>query len=249
MNKDLEIILLINSKMSGLNKKNKSLNLKSKDQTQLYSKIMIMRKVPINITNIGNNIKETLQKAISNQNEGKCIVEGFIQPGTVEIITFSSGLIVNGSHITFEVIFQCNVCLPVEGMHIECIAKNINKMGIRAELQETPTPLVIFIARDHNYTSPLFSSISENDTIQIKVIGQRFELNDKYISVIAELIDNKTIKNVSSSETVQQPPSVQQPPPVQPPSVPQPPPVQPPSVIALPKKTTLKKKPRIIIKQ
>jgi len=224
--------------------KSKTQFLKTKDQSQLYSKILIMRKIQIDIINIGNNIKETLQKAISIKNEGKCIVEGFVQPGSVEIITFSSGLIVNGSHITFEVVFQCNVCLPVEGMHIECVAKNINKMGIRAELKETPTPLVIFIARDHNYTSSLFSTITENDIIKIKVIGQRFELNDKYISVIAELIDNKTqsnnntslplVKNIETEATETIVPLIQQT-------------VQSTTNI-LPKKTTLKKKPRIIIK-
>ena len=32
------------------------------------------------------------------------------------------------------------------------------------------------------------------DKIKVRVIGQRFELNDKYISVIAELIEDKAAK-------------------------------------------------------
>mgnify|MGYP007000347125 len=57
-------------------------------------------------------------------------------------------------------------------------------------------PLIIFIARDHHYKNPeLFSSIKESDEIIVKIIGQRFELNDPAISVIAELIDfEKKIK-------------------------------------------------------
>ena len=76
-------------------------------------------------------------------------------------------------------------------MIVKCYAKNITKAGIRAELDETPTPLIIFIARDHHYRNPeYFSSISENDPILIKIIGQRYELNDPAISVIAELVDS-----------------------------------------------------------
>jgi hypothetical protein len=76
-------------------------------------------------------------------------------------------------------------------MHINCVAKHINKAGIRAEVNETPSPVVIFIARDHNYSSPLFSQIKEDEHITVRVIGQRFELNDKYISIIAELIESQ----------------------------------------------------------
>ena len=156
----------------------------------LFNQILITKKIAVGINHVGNSIKETLEKAIAFQIEGKCIVEGYIKPNTVEIITFSSGLIM-GSTVTFEVVFQCYVCSPVEGMHINCVAKHINKAGIRAEVNETPSPVVIFIARDHNYSSPLFSQIKEDEHITVRVIGQRFELNDKYISIIAELIESQ----------------------------------------------------------
>ena len=83
-------------------------------------------------------------------------------------------------------------------MVINCVARNITKAGIRADI-ETPdnkSPVIIFIARDHHYNSDYFSSIKENDNIKIRVIGQRFELNDKYISIIAELIQPKRRKDV-----------------------------------------------------
>ena len=157
-------------------------------QKNLYNQLLITRTVPISINNIGNTIKETLEKAIASQIEGKCIVEGYIKPYSVEVVTFSSGLVM-GSNVIFEVVIQCDVCSPVEGMHINCIAKHINKAGIRAEINETPSPVVIFIARDHNYASPLFAEVKENDEVKVRVIGQRFELNDKYISIIAEIVE------------------------------------------------------------
>ena len=195
MNNDLEIISLINSKMSTTVINKDKMNYKKKSQyntklqnNEIYSQMMITRTTPVHISNIGNNIKETLERVIANEIEGKCIVEGYIKPNTVEIVTFSSGL-VKGDYIIFEVVLQCYVCCPVEGMHIKCIAKDINKAGIRAILNETPTPVIIFIARDHNYNVNGFSDVKVNHTIKVRVIGQRFELNDTNISIIAEFLE------------------------------------------------------------
>jgi hypothetical protein len=49
--------------------------------------------------------------------------------------------------------------------------------------------VVVFVTRDHNYGSEYFSSIGEGDTIHIKVIGQRFELYDDHISIVAQLVE------------------------------------------------------------
>jgi hypothetical protein len=44
------------------------------------------------------------------------------------------------------------------------VAKNITKAGIRAEVEDEYTPLIIFIARDHNYLNKLFSNIQIEQT-------------------------------------------------------------------------------------
>ena len=157
----------------------------------IYSRSLITRSVVLPIVTIGKNIKETIEKCIAINFEGKCIVEGFVKPSSSKIITYSSG-VVQGTNIKFEVVFECQICCPVEGMLIPCIAKNITKAGIRAESdEEIPTPIVVFIMRDHHYMSKYFSTINENDKIMVRVIGQRFELNDKYVSIIGEAVDPK----------------------------------------------------------
>lgn len=157
----------------------------------IYTTMMITQKAYLSILNVGDNVKQTLEKYISQNIEGKCIAEGFVKPQSTRILTYSSGEL-NGSDVVFEVVFECLVCCPVEGMHIDCIVKNITETaGIRAETDETPSPLVIYIARDHHYNNPAFSKVKSGDKIKVRVIGQRYELNDKYISVIAELIEDK----------------------------------------------------------
>lgn len=154
----------------------------------IYSRCLITRNIVLPITSIGTNIREIINKKIHDNYEGKCLVEGFIEKNSTKIVSHSSGLIQRGTNITFVVVFECNVCFPVEGTLISCVAKNITKAGIRAESSdEMPSPIVVFIARDHHYNSEQFNEIKEGDKFTARVIGQRFELNDKYVSIIAEL--------------------------------------------------------------
>lgn len=161
---------------------------KTTQQDKVFHKILITRKVSVNIINVGGNIKQTLEKILSAQISGKCIVEGYIKNNTVNIVSYSSGSI-DGENVHFDVIFECDVCMPTEGMEIECTIKNITKAGIRAEVGTDNSPLVIFIARDHHEITDYFNSVNIGDDIQIRVIGQRFELNDTFISIIAELLE------------------------------------------------------------
>jgi hypothetical protein len=112
-----------------------------------------------------------------------------VKPGSIKIINISSGTL-QGRFIEFEVVFECNICCPVEGMQIKCYAKNITQAGIRAftSLDEKNSPVIIYVSRDHHSTNEDFNSIREKDAIRIRVIGQRFELNDKQVSIIGELL-------------------------------------------------------------
>jgi DNA-directed RNA polymerase subunit E'/Rpb7 len=158
----------------------------------IYSRCLITRKIVLPMTAIGKNLLQTIQQNVQSQIEGKCVVEGYIKPNSSKIITYSSGLIEHGNNVVFEIVFECEVCFPVEGMIISCTAKNITKAGIRAEsATSNPSPVLVFIAKDHHYNVSSFSDIKEGDNINIRVIGQRFELNDKYISIIGELIKEK----------------------------------------------------------
>jgi DNA-directed RNA polymerase subunit E'/Rpb7 len=161
----------------------------------IYSRSLITRKLMLPIISIGSNIKEVIEQNISTNFEGRCLVEGYIKPNSSKVITYSSGKIERGTFILFEVVFECEVCFPVEGTKILCVAKNITKAGIRAESADSnPSPVVVFIARDHHYNNQYFSTIQENDKFEVRVLGQRFELNDKYVSIIGELVKPKQDK-------------------------------------------------------
>jgi DNA-directed RNA polymerase subunit E'/Rpb7 len=176
------------------NNNTKQTKYKQKEIKTVYSPCQITQNVILPMISIGKNLQQTLETTISKIVGGKCIVEGFVKPDSVKVISFSSG-IVKGETIIFAVVFYCEVCYPVAGMNLNCIAKNITKAGIRAESsEENKSPFVLFVARDHYFSNDYFNSIKENDKFVARVIAQRFELNDKYISIIAELVPMKDIK-------------------------------------------------------
>lgn len=176
-----------------------------REKLGIYSRGLITRPISIPITDVGKNIDKIIESNVIYHFEGKCIVEGFVKRDSCKILTFSSG-IVKANNVIFEVVFECQICCPVENMHIECIAKNITKAGIRAESStESPSPIIVFITRDHQYSNPYFLSIQENDKVTVRVIGQRFELNDKYVSIIAELVEPKKRKEYTKKDDIIKP--------------------------------------------
>ena len=166
----------------------------------VYSNSLLTRKLHVPFQNVGQNIKQLLETKMKKDIEGKCSVEGFIKPDSTKITSYSSGL-VEANNIVFEVVFECLVCCPVEGQKIKCLVRNLTQAGIRAEINDSPSPVVIYLSRDHHYNNTYFSTVKENEEITIRVIGQRFELNDDQVSVIGEIVEPKAEKYIKKIPT------------------------------------------------
>jgi DNA-directed RNA polymerase subunit E'/Rpb7 len=164
-----------------------SSNMQSKARFGIYTTNLLTRKLRVPFRIIGRNIKDTLEHILSKVVEGKCMAEGFIRPGSVKILTYSNGYLY-GKYAIFDIVYECQSCSLVEGMVFTCVVKNISLAGIRAVLNEPKTPIIAFIARDHHYDRPEFIRLQEESEIKVRVIGQRFEIGDEAISVIAELV-------------------------------------------------------------
>jgi DNA-directed RNA polymerase subunit E'/Rpb7 len=160
---------------------------KNKIKRGIWMKNVLTRKILLPFYSVGSNIRENIQEKIEESLYNKCSKEGYIKNKSINILSYSSGL-VESNNVIFEVMFECDICHPVEGQIIKCQAKNITRAGIRAEYtRETPSPVTIFIARDHHYNNEAFLKVKENEEITIKVIGIRYELNDETIAVLGEL--------------------------------------------------------------
>ena len=164
----------------------------------IYNKIILNSKIILGFNKVNSDLYNTLQYKIQEDIEGRCIIEGFVKRNSTKILSYSSGELV-ASNILFEVAYETMVANPVEGNIIECKVHSITKAGIKATIEDDnkTSPYLIFIARDHHYSNEDFAVLKENDLINIKVLGKRYEIHDKYISIIAELI---TQQNKDSKE-------------------------------------------------
>ena len=166
----------------------------------IYNKVCLERTIEISIREIGSNLDSILLNHLANQLEGKCNVEGYFKKKSVNIISYSSGEICNGSNIKFVIVFEAEVCLPVEGLVLPMEVQNITKAGIRGKIKtdiEDEDPVVIYIARDHFNNDSDFNAITlESDNVYVRVVGQRYEINDDHIYVIGELLKDVKMMEV-----------------------------------------------------
>ena len=155
-----------------------------------YISSILNMKIVLPIVDVSKNIKQNLERMIVSKTEGRCIVEGFIRPQSVHILTYSSGKVLSGL-VEFQVTFECMVCHPVDGMLVEAICKTVTKAGIHTEVidKNGNVPITVFIARDHHINNHKFEKVVENAKLVVSVIGIRFELNDLNICAIGKLVD------------------------------------------------------------
>jgi len=156
----------------------------------LYHRCLLEIKILLLPNEIGlNKTQDNLQKSIASRIEGKCITEGFVRPNSVTIKQYSSGII-KGEYIEFHVNFECKICLPADGMWLKnCKVRSKTKAGIHADVYDGSTiPITVFVLRDHFANTERYEKINEDNYINVKVIGSRFELNDDCIEVIGEIM-------------------------------------------------------------
>jgi len=163
-----------------------------KKRVGIYLRNVIERRVRLPFSEIGSNLNITILKKIKDMVEGKCNKEGYIKTDSVRIVSISSGVL-EKEFVVYSVSFECLVCNPVENMRIRCKVVNITKAGIRAIYgdNEYKSPLINYIARDHNYNNKTFNECKVDDVIETRVIGIRYELNDNKIHVISEIIKQR----------------------------------------------------------
>ena len=139
-----------------------------------------------------SNILALLHTTLVSCIEGRCISEGFIKPETVRIVDFKCGKIV-AKNVQFNLVIECFICNPAQNATINCIANNITQAGIRAISHDKHLPVIVYISRDYSMLTQntYYNTVKEGEKIAVRVIGKRFEMNDKFIQIIGELVPPK----------------------------------------------------------
>ena len=121
-------------------------------------------------------------------------MEGYVKINSIKIIEdgLSYGILARNT-IKINVMFECRICKPIDNQIIACKVKNNTIAGIKAEFLNTEnddnSPIVVFISKEYKFDNELFLKYKKvNTRINIRVIGSRYELNDKFISIIASIV-------------------------------------------------------------
>lgn len=161
-------------------------------EDSLYTTTVIRHKVCLPFSEIHNfkDLQTHLMQRVSAQVSGRCIAEGFVKPGSCIIRSHTIGVFMGGN-VSFNLEIECMVCCPHEGTVMQCIAKTVTQAGIRAHARMDPSPVVVYISREFESDTSqnrAMNSVKPGDCIAIRILGKRFELNDKHVTVIGECV-------------------------------------------------------------
>ena len=155
-------------------------------------------KVKLTPKMINNNILSNILKVLKIKNEGKCSKHGYIKSNSIEIVSKSFGKIEMQSlhgYVIYDVQFKACVCNPVIGNHIECVVKKINNFGIlcTSQINENGSMVDVLdiIIPKHSYrikSNVDFNDINVDINVIIEIVGKKYQLNKKTISVVGKII-------------------------------------------------------------
>ena len=158
-----------------------------------YQKITIERNIIIDSKFINKNLNDNILTVLKNDIEEKCIGEGYIQKDSVEILQRSIGTVLTNSfkaNVSYHINASVNVCNPPKNSILKTKVVGMNKSGIFCVSE----PLNILVIKNLMKENE-FDNINIGDTITVKVKDKKFNLYDKVIKIIAEIINDDIPEN------------------------------------------------------
>lgn len=176
-----------------------------KTNDHIFIRMQLIEKIKLEPAFISRSYKDEVLKRLKTKVEGICTKHGYIRTDSVEINKVCSGRVeligLNGSTV-FDVYFWADVCNPLLGSVLKCRVSNINKFGILVEAGNIIEAIVaknsVSIQSDVD-----LDKVRIGDDVMVEVVGKKYELNDKKISLIARIVKNKDeVKTFSMKKSV-----------------------------------------------
>jgi DNA-directed RNA polymerase subunit E'/Rpb7 len=156
----------------------------------IFVRVQLCEKIKLEPAFISKSYKDEVLRRLKVKVEGICTKHGYIKPDSIEIHKICTGRVeligLNGNTV-FDVYFFADVCNPLLGSIIKCQVSNINKFGILAEAGNIIEAIIaknsVSIQSDVD-----LERVRIGDEVFIEVLGKKYELNDKKISLIARIV-------------------------------------------------------------
>ena len=171
--------------------------------SDLFIPIKFKTNIILKPNELDADFEMTILKKLKAIYENVCSKYGYIKNNSIKIIKRSIGIIKNqhfNGNISFDLICIAEICNPIDGSIIKCKVKAKNSLGLLAEGFYDNIPILQIIVP--KITAGIQSEINIDQInigqeIKIEVRGKKYQLFDKYISIIGRAIKNKeeNIKN------------------------------------------------------
>ena len=165
----------------------------------LSSRVLIKENIKLEPCYLTTKFKDEILHRLKQKVEGICSKHGYIKQGSIELHKVTPGIIELVSlsgNILYEVYFYADVCNPLIGSIIKSAKViNLNRLGILAESyvgedKFSSSIIEIIVAKNSvNIISDVdLEKIKLGDEINVEVIGKRFNIGDKKVSVIGRIV-------------------------------------------------------------
>jgi DNA-directed RNA polymerase subunit E'/Rpb7 len=162
----------------------------------IFYRLLLNDKVKIEPKYISKDFRKHIHTKLKANAEGVCTRHGFIKQNSIELYKITPGNVeligLNGS-VVYDVYYYADVCNPLVGNTIKAHVTNVNKFGILAEVADILEIIIaknsVNIVHDKNIN---LEDIKIGDLIDIEILGKKYELNDKKISLIGKIITSNT---------------------------------------------------------
>ena len=138
-----------------------------------------------------------LQKAKDSM-EKKCSEQGFVLPGTIEMLSRSMGYF-EAARFTGDAIYyvklQGTVIYPVDGIRVKGEVIRKNKMGLYVDYKQA---IRIQVPRDLHIGMIEYENVKIGDIIEVELKRSKFAINDTYI--LASGIFHATVESEKQAE-------------------------------------------------
>jgi len=136
---------------------------------------------PKDLRNDIESVDDILVQKLKERLEQRCSPHGYVLPGTLEILTRSTGMVDSGRFSgdwAFLVKAKGRVLHPPEGTVVEVEILKFNKMGIYAVYENA---IRLMVPRDLHLGDEEFDSLKVGDRIKVEIQKSRFQLRDPFI--------------------------------------------------------------------
>ena len=155
---------------------------------------------------------ELLLKSIREKIEGKCNSHGLVRSKTTKILSRNMGMYVP-EFFTGTPVYSCTytteILNPTKGVILPCHVKVKNKIGLMAHLDIKNKTFIVALVpfqlpnrgADQETQKNMIEQAVENSgkNIFVEVVGSKFEMNDKYITVIGNIVEESKFEKFIKS--------------------------------------------------